>query len=394
MVKKIVIVGGGFAGVGLALKLANNRNFDIKLICKENYFQYHAALYRSATGRSPLEVVIPLKDFFEYAKNIEMILDEVTEVNSSSKQITGTSECTYQYDELVLALGNNTEYYSIRGLEKYSYGVKDITEALKLKRHIHDNLLNKQKESAYVVVGGGASGVELSAELMSYLKKVRKRHRASSLKYSVYLIEASDRVLKNMPERFSKKVQKRLKKVGVQLLLNNSVQYETAGRIKLPNSSISTQTVSWTAGVTNNPLFEKHTSLFKLGKLKRVIVNSHLEADPNIYVLGDSASTEFSGMAQTALHDARFVANNFKRKAKRKKLKAYKAKKPVYAVPVGSRWAAVLWGHLTVYGRLGWILRRLADLRLYLTFLSLKKALTAWKYGNIKDEEVCPKCSK
>lgn len=390
--RKVVIVGGGFAGVCAALRLANKPGIDVQLITPENYFQYHAALYRSATGRSPLEVAIPLREFFEYAKNIDVCTDMVKTLNETKKQVTGLSGSFYQYDELLLALGNNTAYYGIKGLERYSYGVKGVQEALKLKRHLHDHLIKKESECAYVVVGGGASGVELSAEMMSYLSRIRRKHGVAKDDFSVYLVEAADRVLGILPENFTKRVETRLKKLGVKLLLGTAVQSETAGKIILPDTSIATHTVVWTAGVTNNPFFTTHDSIFKFGKLKRVIVNEQLEAAPHIYVLGDSAVTAFSGMAQTALHDARFVTENLLRTEKGKPRATYRPKKPVYAIPVGSRWAAVLWGKVAIFGRPGWLLRRAADLRLYLTFLPLRKALTVWRYGAVDDESCCPTC--
>jgi NADH dehydrogenase len=390
--KRIVIVGGGFAGVCAALQLANKPGFKVHLITPENYFQYHAALYRSATGRSPLEVAIPLRDFFEYAKNIDVCNDKIEILDENKKQVVGSSGSFYQYDELLLALGNNTAYYGIKGLEKYSYGVKSVQEALKLKRHLHDHLIKKDSECAYVVVGGGATGVELSAEMMSYLHRIRRKHGVAKNDFSVYLVEAADRVLGILPESFTKRVETRLKSLGVKLLLGTAVQAETAGKIILPDSSIATHTVVWTAGVTNNPFFTTHDSIFKFGKLKRVVVNDYLEAAPHIYVLGDSAVTAFSGMAQTALHDARFVTKNLLRIENGKTQITYRPKKPIYAIPVGSRWAAVLWGKVAIFGRLGWLLRRAADLRLYLTFLPLRKALTVWRYGVIDDESCCPTC--
>lgn len=391
MAKKVVVVGGGFAGVCAALNLANKPGFLVKLVTPESYFQYHAALYRSATGRSPLEVAIPLADFFAYAKNIEVCQDSVVSLNDKQKNVVGKSDSVYHYDELLLALGNDTAYYGIEGLEQYSYGVGSVNEALRLKRHLHDHLTSKDNEASYVVVGGGATGVELSAEMTSYLRKVRKKHGIKNTDFKVYLVEASDRLLSILPESFAKKVEKRLKKIGVTVLLDTAVQSETASNIKLPDTKIATHTVIWAAGSINNPFFFKHDSVFKLGALKRVVVNDYLEAAPNIYVLGDSALTKFTGMAQTALHDAHYVTKNLIRAQKNLSALPYQPKRPIYAVPVGPRWAAVLWGKVAVFGRLGWILRRTADLRLYLTFLPPRKALTVWHYGKTKDES-CPKC--
>jgi NADH dehydrogenase FAD-containing subunit len=97
-------------------------------------------------------------------------------------------------------------------------------------------------------------------------------------------------------------------------------------------------------------------------------------------------------MAQTAMYDAQFITGNILRQVRGKVAREYVPKKPIYAIPVGARWAAVLWGGVRIYGRLGWMLRRLADLRLYITFLPPRKALTAWHYGSVVDEAPCPIC--
>jgi len=389
---KIVIVGGGFGGVRTALVLANKRGIEVKLISDQSYFEYHAALYRSATGRSPLEVAIPLEEFFSFAKNVEVIEDKIIDIDDVNQRVIGESASKYSYDSLVLATGNVTEYFNVTGLREFAFGVKTIQEALKLKRHLHDQLLNSESERNYVVIGAGATGVELSAELTAYLKKIRHKHKIKHA-FTVDLVEAGPRVLASMPKEFSRKVERRLKKLGVKTIFNTAVKAEHVDDIQLPQGSIASHTVIWTAGVGNNPLLTKHPQIFEFGKVGRVKVDQHLQAVPNIYVIGDSAVTTYSGMAQTALHDANFVAKNLLRTSQGKPELLYKPKRPIYAIPVGSRWAAVLWGETKIYGRLGWVLRRLADLKLYLLFLPLLKALTTWRYGFV-EEEVCPICKK
>lgn len=387
---KVVIVGGGFGGVKTALNLARDRLFEVKLISDHTYFEYHAALYRSATGRSPLEVAIPLQEFFEDSPNVEVVKDKIIAVDPNRKTVSSEGGSKWTYDVLVLAVGSVTAYYNIRGLKKYSYGVKTIHQALELKRHLHDDLIAGHEERNYVVVGGGATGVELAAELTAYLGDIRKKHRLPQHSYDISLVEASERVMPQLPAGFSHRIERRLKKLGVRLYLNTPVKSETYQRIKLPTGSIETHTVVWTAGMTNNPLFETN-DFFETAKNKKVIVNEHLEAAKDIYVIGDSAATKYGGMAQTALYDANFIVANLKRQIRKKSRRPYVPKLPIYAIPVGPRWAAVLWGKFETYGYLGWVLRRLADLRLYLKFLPIYKALTVWRYG-IVIEEVCPVC--
>jgi NADH:ubiquinone reductase (H+-translocating) len=390
----IVVIGAGFAGVRLALRMANKSRFNVKLICDKSYFEYHAALYRSATGRSPLEVAIPLRDFFASAKNIEVVADTIVEIDSDSNIVVGKSGAQYPYEALVIALGNVTQYFGIDGLQKYSYGIKTVQEALELKRHLHEDLLKNQAEKLnYAVIGGGATGVELAAEMTAYLKRVRKKHGLKDTGYTINLIEANSHLLPALPADFGASVRKRLQKLGVKVHLNTAIKAETADRLKIPGSEIKTDTVVWTAGATNHPLLAKYNKLFKPGRLGRVVLDEYLMASPNTYVVGDSADTKFSGMAQTALHDANFVYDHLMRVLKGKAPMPYEPKRPIYAIPVGPHWSAVLWGKTRLYGYLGWILRRLADLRLYLLFLPLAKAISTWRYG-IVIEEQCEVCKQ
>jgi len=390
--RRVVIVGGGFGGVRAALDLANKSEVSVRLVTPDKFFDYHSALYRSATGRSPLEVAIPLADFFEFATNVEVVRDRAAQLDDQQQQLHGESGAVYHYDELILALGNTTDYYNIPGLKQYSFSVKGIHDALRLKRHLHQRLIDGEVEHTYAIVGAGATGVELAAEMVPYLRRIRRKHGLSGDDFHVVLIEAGPQVLGAMLPEFAQRVQQRLKKLGVTLLLSTAVEGETAEQLRLPEQIIRSRTVIWTAGVTNSQFFTDNHQ-FELGKLNRVEVDEHLRALDHVYVIGDSAATRYTGMAQTALHDAKFVASDILHRQRGKQPQPYEPERPIYAIPVGPRWAAVLWGKTTIYGFLGFILRRLADLRLYLRFLPFLKALTTWQYG-FKDDEACEVCGQ
>ncbi len=390
---RVVIVGGGFGGIRAALNLVNKTGFEVILISKLPYFEYTAALYRSATGRSQRESAIPLSDFFTKARNINIVQDEIVGLDNDARAITGQSGEVYHYDTLIFAVGSVVNYFGINGLRELSYRVRTVSDALALKRHLHDDLTaGHVTERNYVVVGGGATGVELASEFTSYLKKVRLEHGIKT-KFNVDLIEAGPSLLASLPTSFTDKINRRLKRLGVKMYFNTAVKAEDAAAIQLPRGSIKSHTVVWSAGLTNNPFFDKYPKLFTTGRGDKVVVNEYLEALPNVYIIGDSAATQYSGLAQTAISDANFVTANLMRQSHHRAAVTYKPKRPIYAIPAGHRWAAVLWGRTRFYGYPGWILRRLADLRLYVSFLPLKKALTIWQSGSETDE-ACATCQK
>lgn len=390
---KVVIVGGGFGGVQAGLQLANRPEFEVRLISDKSYFEYHAALYRSATGRSVYEVAIPLADVFQSPKNVEVVEDRITSFDAIHRTLSSESESTYHFDAVIFALGSVPNYYNIQGLQEYSYGIYTIQEALEYKRHLHESFVNGQlNEKNFIIIGAGATGVEVAGELRAYINKVSKMHDAEATDFKIDLIEAAPRILSSMPESFSKKVSKRLENLGVTIHTDTKVEAETYDGLKLPNGEIKSRTVIWTAGTANNPFFDQYPAIFKKDKRGKIMVNEYLEAAPNVYVIGDSASTPYSGMAQTALHDANFVTNNLISKTQGHSLQKYQPKQPAYAIPVGPRWAGVLIANAKLFGYLGWLGRRFVDLKLYIDFLPLRKALMRWRYGLV-NEEACTTCN-
>lgn len=388
---KVLIVGGGFAGIKAARSLAADPRMEVTLVSDRDHFEYHAALYRSATGRSSLEVVVPLAQIFASSR-VKVVQDGMAAVDADDHVAIGRTGTRYTYDVLVLALGVVTEYYGIRGLADFSYGIKNIDEAERLKAHLHSELAAGRPDSHYVVVGGGPTGVELAGELVAYLAALRRAHRVKSTKFTVHLVEAAPRVLPAMPKDISAKITKRLQRLGVQVHVGTAVKGETADSISLPSGKLKTHLVVWTAGVTNNPFFTWQ-AVFKLGKGKRVVVDDQLRAAPDVYVLGDSAATTQTGWAQTALYDADFVATNLKRGLDGQPARSYHPRQPVGAIPVGPRWCAVAMGNRRLYGYPGWVVRRHLDLKLFRRLLPAPLARQAWLFGS-KREESCPTCAK
>jgi NADH dehydrogenase len=388
--KHIVVVGGGFAGVTLARKLQNDKRFKITLISNRECFEYHAALYRSATGRSRLEVAVPLKEIFADS-DVDLVHEEVVKVDAKKQVVTTAGKQKYQYDELVLALGTVTAYFGIAGLPEYSYNIKTIDDAMRLKDHLHAELTSGHKPDLnYVVVGAGPSGIELAGELVTYLYKLRQNHGIKK-SFHVDLVEAAPRILPTMTERYSRAVERRLTRLGVKIYTSTAVKGETADTLQLPDGDIDTHTVIWTAGMTNAPMFADQGKLFELGKGQRVTVDGNLSAGNHIWVAGDSAATTKSGWAQTAVYDGAYLAKNFKRQLDGTELETYQPADTIAAIPVGPNWCATQMGALQTFGYFGWLLRRWSDLQLLSKVLPRRLALRSWTMGR-RQEETCSVC--
>jgi NADH dehydrogenase len=387
----LIIVGGGFGGVRLARRLSGRPDLTITLISSQDYFAYYPQLYHAATGGARTESALPLTDLLD-PDHVNIVQDTITGLDPEARTVTGQSGQTYQYDELVLALGSVTNYFGIAGLEQFAYNIKTIDGAERFKRHLHEHLIEKRAaEANYVVVGAGPTGVELAAALGDYLKRIVRLHRIPKPKYSIRLIEGAPRVLPRSPEHMSAKVHDQLEKLGVTVMTGQTVKAETADALELAGEKITSHTVVWTAGVANHPLFKDHADLFTLAKNGKVEVDQHLVARPHIRVIGDNAATQYSGMAQTALYDADYVAGDLVRQLHRRRRPAYRPKAPISVIPVGENWAAAQWGQFELYGLPGFVLRRLADLIGYADLESWPKAVAVW-LDDTKRQDDCKIC--
>lgn len=359
--QNVVVVGGGFGGVKSALELAGHPSFSVTLIANKPFFEYYPMLYHTATGGSKVMSSIPLGEIFA-GKRVEIVIGEAEKLDRNKKKLTLKSGDKVEYDIIILSLGNVTNYFGIPGMEQYSFGIKSLHDAEELKAHLHRQFVDrKEPDSNYIIIGGGPTGVELAGALPGYVKYLMKQHGVKSKrKIHVDLVEAAPRLMPRMSESVSRAIAKRLRKQGVKLYYKKPVQSESADKLLLDGKPIRSHTVIWTAGIANNPFYKANNFMLN-EKNGRVQVDELLQAWPGIFVIGDNADTKYTGLAQTALHNAVFVAENLKRHADGKRPYAYKPKNPVTVTPVGKGWAVVVWGKLHFYGRLGWWMRRAAD---------------------------------
>lgn len=387
---RIVIVGGGFGGIKTALDLCEDPRFHVTLISDHADFRIYPTLYHTATGGSRRVSSIPLTEIFD-GKRVHLVLDKVVRLDRQARTVATAGGHSVGYEALVLALGVLTNYYGISGLKEYSFGIKTLAEAEELKAHLHQQMIDEKRlDLNYVVIGGGPTGIELAGALPGYLRKIAKKHGLPKRKIHVDLVEAAPRLVPRMPKDISRRIARHLRRQGVTIYLKKSVQAQTADALMVNNKPIRSHTVVWTAGVTNNPFFSEQG--FQLATNKKVRVDQFLQYEPGIYVIGDNADTPYSGLAQTALRDGEFVAHNLMRLASKLDPEPYKAKKPIYVLPAGPDWAAVLWGRFRIYGRMGWWLRRMADLIAYHDYEPWQLATRRWVAENEEEEESCHHC--
>jgi NADH dehydrogenase len=364
---KIVIVGGGFGGVYTArnlLKLFGDRA-EITIINKNNYFLFTPLLHEVATGAlTPQSVVESLREVFRGTPVVN-IEDTVTEIDRVNK-IVKTSHSNYSYDYLVISSGAETNYFGIPGAQENSFTLKNLNDAISLRNHIIETF-EKASESncsenlSFAIVGAGATGVELAAELAEYVKEtLHSYYNNSKIKkedIKISIITNTSQVISVFPEKMRVLAQKSLESRGISVITNTTVSKVENGQITLADSTtIKAHTIIWVAGV--KPSLSSIKGI-DVGQKGRMDTNEFLQNinDPTIFGLGD-ASGNLPMLAQIAVQQAKTVAYNIYAHKSGLRLNKFETKIKGLLISLG-QWNALGNFHgLTLSGPVMWFIWR------------------------------------
>ncbi|MDP5000551.1 MAG: NAD(P)/FAD-dependent oxidoreductase [Flavobacterium sp.] len=357
---RLVIIGGGFAGISLAKKL-RNKNVQVVLLDKHNYHNFQPLMYQVATGGlEPDSIAYPIRKVVQEYKDVYFRLAEVREIDASNnKVIADIGELKYDY--LVIATGSKTNYFGNKEIERNSMAMKTIPQSLNIRSLILENfeqalLTNDIDERHslmnFVLVGGGPTGVELAGALAEMKKAILPKDYPDLdvRKMEINLIQSGDRILNTMSENASEKAEKFLLDLGVSVWKNVRVTgYD--GKTVTTNSDLSfdSATVIWTAGVQGAlPHGLKADSFIK--NVDRIKVNQYnqVEGYDNLFAIGDIAvmsSEQYPQghpmMAQPAMQQGRLLAENVIRLLDKKELKPFVYKDKGSMATIGRNKAVV-----------------------------------------------------
>ncbi|MBE0649976.1 MAG: NAD(P)/FAD-dependent oxidoreductase [Bacteroidales bacterium] len=334
--KRVVIVGGGFAGTELVKGLLKT-SYQIVLFDKNNFYQFQPLLYQVAmSGLEPSAISFPLRRIFRHKKRFFFRMAEVTNINPKQNEVE-TNIGSLSYDYLVLSGGVTTNFFGNKELEKKAFTMKSVSDAIFIRNAILENYERaldyetdeeRQPFLNLVIVGGGPAGVELAGSLAEMKKFILPKDypELDFNKMKVYIFEAGPKILSNMRENSSTTALKYLKKLGIDVQTGIAVQDYDGENVKLSTGEIlKSKMMIWTAGVTAKRTRGMDEKMFGPGgRILTDRINKVQGAD-NIFAIGDISLMQTEKfpkghpqVAQVAMQQARHLAKNFSKIAKGK----------------------------------------------------------------------------
>lgn len=391
--KKVVIIGGGFGGLTIAKKLKNS-NYRITLIDKTNHHLFQPLLYQvAAAALSPGDIAVPIRSEFSNQENVEVILGEVTEINREEKKVY-LSDTAYEYDYLVVAIGNRHSYFGNDQWENFAPGLKTISDALKIrekmllafeKAEIAKSDSEKKREMTFVIIGGGPTGVEIAGSIAeisreTLLKDFRNINTADT---KIILIEGMNRILQSFDEDLSVKAQITLEKLGVEVRVNSMVAEVNENGVAVGDEFIEASNIIWAAGNKVSPIINSlNTETDRSG---RVIVEQDcsLPGDPDVFVIGDASlfnenGKPLPGVAPVAMQQGRYVANLLKKSIPKEQRKPFRYFDKGNLATIGRAKAVLQIGNFKISGFFAWLVWALVHIAFLVNFRKRYRVMTEW----------------
>ena len=393
---RVVIVGAGFGGLWAARRLAN-KPVDVLIVDRNNYHTFLALLYQVAAAELEAEdIAYPVRSIFWNLPNVDFALANVRLINLQNRILETDGE-GISYDYLILSTGSMTHSFDIPGVEAHTYYLKTLEEAVTLKNHIiccfegaarETNEDRRRSLLTFVIVGGGATGVEYAGALSELVHGplVRDYRSIDFQTVRIILLEASDRLVANMPETVSIYTLERLKKMSIEVRLGAKVVEVTPDTARLSGQNkIPTRTVVWTAGVKGEPIATLSSLPTNRDGRVPVLPTLQVPGHPEIYVVGDLASISENNrvlpmVAQVAIQSAITAAQNILRQIDETAPRPFYYRDRGSMITIGRNTAGVAIGSRTYTGFFAWLLWLIIHLFNLIGFRNRMMVLINWAW--------------
>lgn len=329
---KIIVIGGGFAGLQFAKQLNGKIEKKVVMIDKANHHMFQPLFYQVACGRiEPSNISFPFRKIFQRSKNVQFRMTEVKQILPSENKII-TEDHTFHYDKLVIATGCKTNFFGNQKMESLAFGMKNTQEAISIRNHVlltFEKLIIEKSKSDdgnwnIVIVGSGPTGVELAGAFAEMKKDILPRDypRMNFDDLDIILVSSTEKPLSVMSEAAQEKSEKYLKDLGVKFISNDRVvDYDNDKVFLKSGTKIPSNNVIWAAGVTGNIIDGLSEESIKNN---RYIVDRYnkIKGFDNIFAIGDIAYMEtpkypegHPQVANVAINQGKNLAKNLLRKS-------------------------------------------------------------------------------
>ncbi|MFT6167547.1 MAG: NADH dehydrogenase [Vicingaceae bacterium] len=395
--KRVVIIGGGFGGLNLA-KTLKNKNFQVVMLDKNNYHTFQPLLYQVATsGLEPDSIAYPIRKIFKNQQRFHFRMASVERINATDN-IVETNIGPLDYDYLVIATGTTTNFFGMKGVEKYAMTMKTVSEALDLRSLILQNfekalLANEEEQESYMnfpIVGGGPTGVELAGALAELKNHILPADYPdlNIQRMKIQVIEMQDEVLKPMSEKASKKALSYLQELGVDVMLNKSVESFDGEKLTFKSGEVlESKTLIWAAGVRGNIIDGFPENSIDRG---RYIVDrtSKVKGSENIYAIGDIAhmvtplfENGLPQVAPVANQQGIFLGKNLVRLQLKEATENFEYKDQGSMATIGRNRAVVDIGKIRFQGTIAWFVWMFVHLISLVGFRNRVVTFFNWTYN-------------
>ena len=396
---KVVILGGGFAGLNAA-KMLGNTKFDVWVIDKTNHHLFQPLLYQVASAAlSPGDIAVPIREILADYGNITVWMGEVISIEKNQNRVSLANGEQIGFDYLIVALGARHAYFGNDAWEHFAPGLKTLSDALNIRERILisfekaercDSITEAKQYLNFVIVGGGPTGVEMAGAIseIAYQTMLKNFRRIDTTKTKIYLVEGNPHILPAYPESLCRKATSYLERFGIQVMTNQRVTSITEEGVKIGEAFIPSHNVIWAAGNQASPILK--TLEVPLDRQGRVIVDPDLSIPnyPNIFVIGDAACAmekkkqqPYPGLASVAIQQGRYIGRQIRRSRPKEARPPFRYLDKGTMATIGKRKAICsMWG-INVGGFFAWLAWCFVHILYLIGFRNRIAVLTHWLFS-------------